>query len=196
MWIGVDPGGKQSFGIAVIHADGTSDGRCWSCADEAVAWIKDEPLGVGIDAPLWWSSGPSSDRKADQWLRRAYGRAAGGDLHPGTVQAANSLQGAALVQAAMFIVRLRERFPSMPVTESHPKALLKAMRLDERRFFDRFLPSASSSDEHIRDALIGAVSAREGFSGRWKRDLSVERNASEQDPKAYWLAPVHYFWPE
>ena len=48
----------------------------------------------------------------------------------------NSLQGAALVQGAMFVVRMRERFPEVGVTETHPKALLVALGLEaEGAFF-------------------------------------------------------------
>ena len=35
-----------------------------------------------------------------------------------------------------------------------------------------------------------------GCEGRWLTDLALERFGSEQDPQAYWLAPMHYFWPE
>ena len=120
-WVGADPGGKNKFGLALLSASGEVSTACVSCADEAVAKIDSPPLGVGVDAPLWWSSGPSSDRKADQWIRKKYG------IRSGTVQTANSLRGAALVQAAMFILRLREKFPAVRVTEAHPKAVALAL---------------------------------------------------------------------
>jgi predicted nuclease with RNAse H fold len=145
---------------------------------------------MGVDAPLWYSSGRSSDRLADQWIRKTYG------LPSGQVQAANSLRGAALVQAAMFIERLRERFPGTPATESHPKAVLKALRLDETGFRCRYAITGYQGTEHERDAIIAAVAAREGFSGRWRRDLSAERHLSEQNPMRYHLAPIHYWWPD
>lgn len=195
-WVGADPGGKGAFGIAILRADGTVETATTDCADEAVGFVLRNvvapPAGVGVDAPLWWSSGPASARMADQWLRDTYG------LSGGQVQTANSLRGAALVQAAMFVQRLREHYPGVPVTEAHPKALLQI--LAKRRwkaFAARFgisLAKAQSEDE--RDAIISAVAAREGFEGRWKNDLSTQRDECEQDPKRYWLAPVHYFWPE
>lgn len=151
------------------------------------------PAGVGIDAPMWWSSGPSSDRLADQWLRKTYG------LSGGRVQTANSLRGAALVQGAMFLQLMRERFPGLPATEAHPKALLTALGDPNWAVFcDRYRLAAVSAlgQEHERDAVIGAVAAREGFEKRWGHDLSLNRSTSEQDPSRYWLAPVHYFWPE
>jgi hypothetical protein len=107
------------------------------------------------------------------------------------------LRGAALVQGALFVQRIREIYPDVPVTESHPKALLKALTQSDwaafaRRFRLRMVPAS----DHERDAVIAAVSAREGFEKRWLHDLSTERLSSEQDPRSYWLAPVHYFWPE
>jgi hypothetical protein len=43
---------------------------------------------------------------------------------------------------------------------------------------------------------MSAVTAREGFEGRWTIDLSKNRHECEQDPSSYWLAPMHYFWPK
>ncbi|MFC2033226.1 DUF429 domain-containing protein [Chloroflexota bacterium] len=194
-WVGVDPGGKGNFGIAILTDDGQSHISCVNCADEAVAFVQGHvdgmPCGVGIDAPLWWSSGRSGDRYADRWLRKRYG------LPGGQVQTANSLRGAALTQAAMFIQRMREIYPTVPITESHPKALLQALTQDDWELFaGRFGLKVATAKDHERDALIAAVSAREGFQGRWPHDLSIKRLTSEQDPRSYWLAPVYYFWPE
>lgn len=195
-WIGADPGGAGNFGVALLDGHGTARFCCVDCADEAVDFVRahldQPPGGVGVDAPLWWSSGASGDRAADRWLRRTY--ALGG----GAVQAANSLRGAALTQAAMFVQRMREAYPGVGVTESHPKVLLKILaRGDWQVFTERFaLQGATSAGEHMLDAVISAVSAREGFLGRWPVDLSTDRLAAEQDPASYWLAPVHYYWPE
>jgi len=196
IWVGADPGGKNAFGVAVLMDDGKVSTSTVDCADEAVAFVRSRcldrpPAGAGVDAPLWWSSGLSGDRHADQWLRKRYG------LAGGEVQAANSLRGAALTQGAMFVFRMRELFPGVPVTESHPKALLKAISEDKwAKFAERFQLYDSPSDEHARDAVIGAVAAREAFEGRWTHDLGDSRLVGELDPNLYWLAPVHYFWPE
>ncbi len=196
-WIGVDLGGKKNFGVAVLQYDGSAYACCVDCADEAIEVVrqrvKSHPAGVGVDAPLWWSSGVSSDRRADQWLRATYG------LPGGQVQAANSLRGAALIQGAMFVQRVRQLFPGVPVTETHPKALLTALGMkDGDAFRSRFSvqPDEAGEPEHERDAVISAVAAREGFEERWVKDLSIFRHPSEQDPSRFWLAPIHYFWPE
>ncbi len=76
VWIGADPGGKGKFGIAVLQEGGEALTGALDCADEAVAFVRGHfrgtPKGVGVDAPLWWSSGPSGDRKVDQWIRKRY----------------------------------------------------------------------------------------------------------------------------
>jgi predicted nuclease with RNAse H fold len=197
VWVGADPGGKNNFGVAILLPDGSAHTRCVSFADEAVdvvyGWLDgSSPTGVGVDAPLWWSSGRSGGRFVDQDLRDTYG------LSGGQVQAPNSLRGAALAQGAMFVLRIRERYPKVGVTETHPKALLVALDMTEgEAFWYRFSVDWSSAQrpEHERDALISAVAAREGFEGRWSRDLSKNRYPSEQDPSESWLGPVHYYWP-
>jgi predicted nuclease with RNAse H fold len=197
VWIGADPGGKGNFGLAILKSNGTVRTCCVDCADKAIEVVnqnvKSTPSGVGVDAPLWWSSGRSADRQVDQWLRKKY------SFSGGQVQTANSLRGAALVQGVMFVQRMRERFPDVGVTETHPKAVWKALRFESgNAFIKHFGVTAKLRDEqeHESDAIISAVAAREGFERRWLNDLSRTRYSSEQDPSAFWLAPVHYFWPE
>ena len=151
VWISADPGGKGSSGLALLNADGIPIHGTVSSVDEAIAWITDrvgaDQIGeIGIDAPLWWSSGPGGGRLADDWLRTEC------RIASGTVQPVNSLRGAAIAQGLLHM------------------------------------------NEYERDALIGAVAAREGFEGRWSLDLTMTRSVSEQNP-AYWLSPVHYIWP-
>ena len=196
IWIGADPGGQGKFGLAIIYSDGSVETHQVDCADEAIDLIKvqkSEPTGAGVDSPLWWSSGRSSDRLADKWLRKTY------HLTGGQVQTANSLKGAVLVQGVIFSFRIREIFPDIGITESHPKALLKGLKIDSWETFSRRFGinmTLRAEQEHERDAIISAVAAREGFERRWSRDLSITRDPSEQDPSKYWLAPVHYFWPD
>ena len=109
----------------------------------------------------------------------------------------NSLQGSALVGGALLASRLREAFPGLRITESHPQALLLALNLAGVEFASCFgIQDASGNDEHQRDAAVAAVCAREGFLGRWPVDLADDRYGREQDPKSYWLAPMSYFWHE
>ena len=93
----------------------------------------------------------------------------------------------------MLVHRVREQFPDTGVTESHPKALLKAG-------FECLLTNIryDAKNEHERDALLAAICARQGFGQRWKSDLAMDRWPEEQDPLSpcFWLGPVHYYWPE
>ena len=191
IWFGADPGGHGRFAVAILREDGSFHTDVLSHADEAIDWLKQEPKAAGIDAPMWWSSGKSSDRKADRFLRQQY------KIKAGTVQTANSLRGAVLIQGVMLAIRLRERYPSLPITETHPKALLKALKLNRSELAERFdLKRNLPATEHEQDALLGAVAAREGFLERWTRNLASERNSSEQDPAQLPASPIVYWWPD
>ena len=152
--------------------------------------IEKAPSGVGIDSPMGFSSGPSGDRSCDKWIRTSYR----GRVNSSTVQPANSLRGAALVQAAMFAERIREKFSGIKITESHPKAILDGPGI--QTLGNDAVNLVREDTEHERDAIIAALCAREGFSGRWKNDLARARYSCEQNPDSYWLAPMNYFWPE
>jgi predicted nuclease with RNAse H fold len=192
VWFGADPGGKKNFGVAILRGDGSYSTNCVNCADEAVEQMSERPDGIGIDCPLWWSSSRSSDRLADQWLR-AQG------VPPGTVQTANSLRGAALVQGAMFAFRARQRYAGVPITEAHPKALLRVMRLHKQPWskiaVEFGLLGNEPPSEHEWDAVLAAVAARNGVSGAWPHDLSCQCGERELDPKHMWFGEVNYFWP-
>lgn len=191
MWVGVDPGGKDAFGLALLNDDGRFTTHCFSFADQAIEHLNGRPAGIGIDAPMWWSSGQSSDRRADQWIRTQY------QISSGTVQTANSLRGACLVQGVLFAERVRLLFSAVPITEVHPKAVRLALRLEDwSEFCSRFSIYGIAQKAHERDAVVAAVAAREGFEGRWPIDLGGKRHESEQDPSTYWLSPMHYYWPE
>jgi predicted nuclease with RNAse H fold len=192
-WFGADPGGIRKFGIARLKADGSFDTWCCSSVDEAVSLIE-SPEAVGIDCPMWWSSGAGGGRHVDSWIRKTY------KVSAGTVQSVNSLRGAVVVQGIMLAMRLREPEldPNLRITETHPKALLKACNLvgwiNIAKQFG--LKGEEPPDEHRRDALLSAVAAREGFQEQTKwRDLSVDRNLHELDPKKLWFGSVSYWWP-
>lgn len=188
-WVGADPGGEKKFGLAFLDAvdERASDCITVSSVDDAVREVEKRggPLGLGIDAPMWWTSREKGFRKADEKIKDKY---KGQGMSASTVQSANSLRGAALVGGMMLASRIRKLFPKIRITESHPKAVIHACEFD--------LDFFNYDNEHERDAAIGAMCAREGFGGRWTVDLAQDRHKSEQDPFSYWLAPIHYFWPE
>jgi hypothetical protein len=204
-WFGADPGGENAFGVALLHPDGSFESVVVSCADDAMKWLCRKAvtiLAAGIDAPLWWSSGNSGDRAADQYLREQH------NISGSTVQAANSLRGAVLIQGALLAMGLRKQSPNLPITEAHPKALLKALWPDLsksgppwEKIAKRFQLEGSEPDDDERkdkrDALLAVVAAREGSTGQWTRDLALcERLTGEQRPADVPWGPVHYWWPE
>jgi predicted nuclease with RNAse H fold len=191
-WYGADPGGKNKLGVAALSPDGRFKTWCVCSVDEATVLIS-SPVSLGIDCPMWWSSGAGGGRKVDSWLRKTY------NIHPGTVQSANSLRGAVLVQGIMLAIRVREKYPGLPITETHPKALLCALKLRGKpwsQIAEIFgLVGPEPEDEHRRDALLSAVVAREGEKGRW-RDISLaERGHDELDPKQLSFGRIEYWWP-
>ena len=61
-WIGADPGGNYSFGLAFLEPSGALHCVSVSSVDEAVERIVGEstPLGLAIDAPMYyfWPESP------------------------------------------------------------------------------------------------------------------------------------------
>lgn len=198
-WIGADPGGAGKFGVAILHADNYVESIEVNCADDALEWIKLKlgatiPDAAGIDAPLWWSSGLSGLREADKKIRDAYLA-----LEPRNVQAGNSLRGAVLVQGVLFAHLLRKSYPAIGLTETHPKALIRGWGRDNIEGLIAQVTTTVTLDDvkdHMRDALISAVVAREGFSGTWSHDLFCDLPVSELNPSSGWVPPINYFWPE
>ena len=114
------------------------------------------------------------------------------------MQTANSLRGAVLIQGHLLIEKARKNHRQSRIAEPHPKALLRAFELScWSQIKTKFaLDGPKPSSEHERDAILAAVAAREGFSGRWRKDLSRDRDPNEQDPAKLWFGPVHYWWPD
>ena len=121
---------------------------------------------------MWWSASRGGGRKVDQRLRKRYG------ISSGTVQSVNSLRGAALIGGALLASRVRQEFPNTGITESHPKALLRALELDEMAFAEQFEIPTDWSNEHERDAAIFR-SVRQGgvrasvADGTWRSNATA-----------------------
>ncbi len=193
-WWGADPGGRGGFGVAILDPQRCVRTEVVDCVLEAVEFFVEHggtsAAGLGVDCPLWWSAGLAGSRKADEVLRRRH-RLTGGE-----VQTVNSLRGAAVAQGILLVSLLRKHNPKLKVTESHPKALLNACGKTDAEFFRKHHIDVVPGSQHERDAIVGAIAAREGFSGRWRWDLSTDRHSEEQDPRRHWIGPVHYFWPK
>lgn len=189
--LGLDPGGAGNFGWCIAQytddipmiplASGLSNN-----AHQAILFaLASIPEGAtlvsaGIDAPLFWSK--TGTRNADHTVRHAI-KQAGAPHVSGTVQDINSLRGACLVQGMLAALELRDRYPELPITEAHPKAL---------RWLLPNLLDIEADSEHERDAMLAAVSAWAAYkpSSDWEDLLAYEENS--YTPVSM---PVHYMMP-
>ncbi len=206
--LGLDPGGNGNFGWCLAEVTGDRPMTLWQWgtadnAERAVAHALEHLprsamlAAAGIDSPLFWVA--NGDRQCDKTVRRAM-RRVGASAVGGTVQAVNAMRGACLIQGIMAARLLRLRFPSIRITESHPKALLWLLKLanNDRRvsevtiahlaeFIKCEMPRLS---EHERDAAIGALAAT-AMLLLWHgwRDIAVdERDAfAPVSPVEYWM---------
>lgn len=214
-FLGFDPGGERNFGWCVCSSgsDNTlilvaagNANHSKGAFDAAIANLPDgeNPNGVGIDAPLFWVV--DGGREADSAVRDAIGRA-GAPNRSGTVQHFNSLQGSCVIQGMLIAQLLRARYPMLSITEAHPKALLwllgiatvnrpaaqvpvDSVCLVDRRQF----PGGVS--EHVRDAVLGAATARAMAlqEAGWVDLLEREEGAirSVDGPLGYWMPVARY----
>lgn len=190
--LGFDPGGKNQFGWCVAAAtpsalslvrSGVSD-HALAAVSSALQHVSDDVCGAGIDSPLFWAV--KGKRQADILIReemKRYGAANVG----GTVQDVNSLRGACIVQGILTAHLLRDRFPNIRITESHPKALLWLLKIanKRRRVVDVRMSNLSkviacernTLSDHERDAALGAFAASAMVKGceGW-RNLFLEED--------------------
>lgn len=204
MWVGADPGGKNKFGLAIIREDGTVETACRTNANQAADWVIEQcrglPLGVGVDAPLWWGGGLSTDRTVDLLVRKALKSR---ELSTaGRVQTINSLRGAVLIQGFLFVQNLFDHYGAkLLVTETHPKPGLEFLSDDDFNDLklDGSLRDQFRKTDHERDAVVSAIVAREAFSDRstsWVDLLADYKPANgERDPHMNYPSRIHYFWP-
>jgi len=208
-FLGFEPGGDTGgpkFGTALIRVENERVLRQESglarSVDEAILWVRERldgvrPDGVGIDAPLFWETGRGGWRAADTALRAAYPETRASVMSP------NGGQGSFVVQGPALVLRLRQAWPGLPVTETHPKVLHYA--LGKRKYdslgwqvmaaglFDRWSQPQGDAPlaEHAYDALLSAHAAAEWGLGRWSENL-VRLSPDPLFPSG----PVDYAWPE
>lgn len=144
-YLGYDPGGNDGHGVASFRVDQSghitetqSDTR--RTVQGVLDWFHGTVghLGsvraVGIDTLTYWSSRDSGWRDADEWLRKRYENASA------SVVALNSMYSSMSVNGMFVLLRLREVYPGLYVTETHPKVLhfaLAAGRPEDRRYPSR-----------------------------------------------------------
>ena len=105
------------------------------------------------------------------------------------------------MQGMMLACEVRKHWKEVKITETHPRALLKAMHLDKEPWstiaekFDLDGPQPETRDEW--DALLSAAVARNGQKHRWKVDLTeLPRGDGEMDPQHTFFGRANYYWFE
>ncbi len=205
IYVGFDPGGIGAFGWAVVSGDtlplrimgrGVVD-HAQGAFQAAIHCAGERIDGVGIDAPLFWS--PAGDRNADQLVRSAITNLG---CPGGTVGHVNALRGACLIQGMLVAMKCREKLGQVPITESHPKALLWLAGKATRNRRPDVVTSGDLADyvsfngvgaltDHERDATLGAVSAFSAVSNKngWRDLYLVETNPVTplNPPPGYWM---------
>lgn len=210
--LGFDPGGQGKFGCAAIDTVRNSVTACRSeSVDQAIDWALKatdgfEVYAAGIDTLLCWQSTAAGWRGADEYLKSRYPKCSN------SVASANSLYGAMSVQGAVLAYRLREIWPGLFLTETHPKVLWHCLQKGTEYPRQKTWETGASStvrdwlsdkgfigeihNEDEFDAVISAWAASQAYSANWKRDL-FQINAANQTSGNISVVPdVHYFWPE
>jgi hypothetical protein len=205
--LGFDPGGGGGFGCAVV-----TDEHSWSATvssvDEAVEWAVGQlagrtPDAAGIDTLLFWQTTRSGWRGADEYLRDRY------PARRNSVLCSNGLYGSMAVQGATLALRLRERWPSLLLTETHPKVLWEhisggvsyprepAIDHPGVQWLTEALEAAiDPRNEHEFDALLSGWAADRACRGMWPLDLVTVAAREQTAPNLSLVDDVHYFWPD
>lgn len=205
--IGYDPGGECTHGLAVATV---RDGNILNVTtktlrnvEDVVASILDieTPLGLGIDTLTCWSTGPCGWRPADRWLRQRYREVWN------SVQAPNSLRGAMSVSGMASLIAVRQAFPDIFVTETHPKVLYYShfnQRYDysgpnvavmNTRLSRLLTVDVTPRNEHEWDSAISILAVIRRLHGAWQRDLHALRtNSNERLVQP--CGKTAYVWPD
>ena len=204
---GYDPGGNGKHGLARATV---RDGSILNVTTETLHHVEDvvtsilnieTPLGLGIDTLTCWSTGPSGWRPADHWLRRHYR-----DVQ-NSVVAPNSLYGAMSLSGMASLVAVRQAFPDIFVTETHPKVLYYQLFKEpydyngpkisvmNKRLSRLLAVDVAPQNEHEWDSAISILAVVRGLHRSWRRDL----HALPTKPGERLVQPcgtTAYVWPE
>ena len=206
--LGFDPGGKGAFGCAIVDwGEHSLRTISLTSVDDVLGWatakcIESCPVAVGIDTILHWQTSPSGWRGADEFLRHKYR-----DVF-GSVQSSNSAAGSMAVQGVALAIRLRDEWPDIMITETHPKVLWRHVTGEKypqwneggdahfRRLISAIgLDGSNLKNDHEFDAAISAWAASESVNGVWTRDLVDIRGQHQVNPSIFPAGQVSYFWP-
>lgn len=204
---GYDPGGNDAHGLAQLDVlDGRSiKTACFTAGTvgEAIETIlsQPKPLGLGIDTLTAWSLGSAGWRLADHRLREEYLTIQNSVISP------NALFGSMAISGMALLLAVREKWPELTISETHPKVVYFALTQRKYQDDDRSirtkqlmrLPEFKGTDfgnpqtDDEWDAVLGAHCVRMGVERRWTLDLHETAGSLHVIHPA---GPTSYFWPK
>lgn len=159
--LGFDPGGRKKFGWSICKiAGGQLDIIETGVASDALEVIRTvsaalpssvRVLAAGIDAPMFWSR--AGNRTVDGIIREEL---SGRGYPTRSVLEVNQLWGVVLVQGVLLGSYIHQEFNAVPITEAHPKVLLRLLEESESA---RLTELTDDRSEHERDAVVAAFAA-------------------------------------
>lgn len=204
--VGYDPGGNDKHGLAILSIE--SDECITLCcktlraAEDVIRCVEKliSLLAIGADTLTVWSTSDCGWRPADCWLRCRYRDACRNILAP------NSLSGAMVLNGVAVLTAIKQHFPHVMITETHPKVLYRHLAGRPYHYegnspeMDGWLENlfgvgVSTSNQHEWDAAISAFAALKGLLGQWPYDLHTL--STRDNERLIWpVGPTHYFWPD
>jgi hypothetical protein len=211
---GYDPGGNHCHGLALLEF---KDGACKSFNVDTLETAEEVILelqmlrglnAIGIDTLAAWATGLSGWRPADHWLRNKY-KNEDVNKYPSvlpSVVSPNGLYGSMSVNGMSVLIKARETFPLVQITETHPKVLYYALTKkkyaydEESHDMDNMLShhlglEVATKNDHEWDAMVSALAAYSGISGAWTHDLFHEHSDGLYR-MIYPAGEASYYWPE
>jgi predicted nuclease with RNAse H fold len=197
IYLGFDPGGAKSFGVALFDGDRLATSTV-STVDDAINWAirkcgSRQPVAAGIDTLLHWATTRSGMRPCDLKLRASYPAVKNSVMTP------NSLYGAMAIGGMALAMRLRNVWPKIVLNETHPKLILHTLRNERYNHktvgaaIEWFVSQSSCSEEiihgeHELDAAVSAWVTRDGLADGWPNIIGPEANL------LFPAGPAKYLW--
>ncbi len=214
MYFGYEPGTDGTHGVAALQEDPSGHRRCLAMAtlqsgEDALRWLIDridrapERAGIGISTPTEWSLAPTGDRPAECFLRARLGAEEVVEPH--------WLVGAMLLNGMGVLIRLREQWSDLFVTETRPWPLYATVSHEEADFdllgidMCRWLSRRVDVDGLMAEgylawdgpkwgALMSAWACAEGLRAGW-RDLHDAQHLARVGTILRPAGTTKYLWP-
>ncbi len=130
VYFGYNPGIDGEHGVSAVSVKRAGLPRCRAAAtvqtaDAALAWLVERIAdadvcgGLAVSAPTEWTLGPGCERPADRYLRERYGD----DM----MVSPEFTEGAVALSGMCVLMKLRERWSDLLVTETEPRLLCGEM---------------------------------------------------------------------